>query len=155
MTDTEMRARLAGMINGYCVTQAVYAAATLGIADLLKEGPRTVDDLAAATGTRPDRLYRLLRALASVDLFAETEQGAFTLTPMAELLRSDAPFSARSFARMAGEEHYVTWGRLLEALKSDDNAFEVLYGKPIFEFLAENPEQGRIFDDAMTGIHGQ
>ena len=81
------------MIVGYWISQAIYAAAKFGIADQLKDGPRTVDDLAAETQTHAPSLYRLLRALASVGVFTEESDHQFALTPMAELLRSDVPGS--------------------------------------------------------------
>ena len=90
------------MLTGKWITQGVSVAATLGIADLLKEGPRSVEELAKATSTHADSLYRLLRSLASIGIFAETEHNRFTLTPLAQCLRSDAPDSMRSAARMWG-----------------------------------------------------
>src|SRR4051794_12146363 len=76
------------MMTGYWGAQAVYIAAKLGVADLLTDGARPVGELAAATQTDVSSLYRLLRALASVGVFTETSQGAFALTPMADLLRT-------------------------------------------------------------------
>src|SRR5215831_7073817 len=93
------------MVTGYWLSQMLYVAAKLGLADLVTDGPRTADELASATQTRPRPLYRLLRALASVGVFAEDDQGRFSLTPLAEHLRSDAPGSQRALAIMAGEEH--------------------------------------------------
>src|SRR4051794_21281654 len=84
---------LFGLITGFRVTQMIYVAAKLGIADLLREGPRTADELAAETGTHGPSLYRLLRALAGFRIFAEDEQGRFGLTPLAELLQTGLPGS--------------------------------------------------------------
>lgn len=155
MTDAETAGRLTQMITGYWPAQAIYVAAKLGIADQLKNGPRSVDDLAAATGTKPDFLFRLLRALASLGIFAEGEPRSFGLTPTAELLRSDMPGSQRSLALMMGEEHYMVWSKLLDAVQTGDNAFQKMFGSPIFEWLSTRPDQAQIFDGAMTGIHGR
>src|SRR6185436_12505158 len=76
------------LITGYWNTQAIYVAAKLGIADLLTNGPRSADDLAQATKTHSPSLYRLLRALASMGIFAEDDTTRFGLTPLAECLRS-------------------------------------------------------------------
>src|ERR1041385_389954 len=84
----ETRAALMQMIQGYRISQIVYVAAKLGIADLLADGPKTSAELAATSGTHAPSLYRLLRMLASLGIFAEDEQGCFGMTPMAELLRS-------------------------------------------------------------------
>lgn len=155
MLDTAAAGRLTSLISGYWASQAVYAAAKLGLADLMQNGPRSVADLAAASNTKPDLLFRLLRALASVGVFAETTPGVFQLTPTAELLRSDIGGSQRALALMMGEEHYEVWGRLVEALQTGENAFEKQCGAPIFEFLAKHPDKGSIFDAAMVGIHGR
>ncbi len=147
--------RLAQMIAGYWHSQAIYAAAKLGIADLLAEGPRSASELAVASGARPDWLYRLLRALASVGIFAETEDRRFSLTPLAEPLRSGVPGSQRPMALMFGAEHYQVWGLLAEVLVSGENAFEKAFGQPIFDYLRNHPEEAAIFDAAMTSIHGR
>ena len=89
MADISTHQQLDQMITGYWISQAIYAAAKFGIADHLKDGPKTVGELAAATSTKPDALYRLLRALASVGIFTEGESRRFSLTPLAEPLRSE------------------------------------------------------------------
>jgi hypothetical protein len=155
MTNDPPQAQLGQMITGYWTSQAIYAAAKFGIADLLSRGPRPIDELAGATGTKPELLYRLLRALASIGIFAEEHGKRFALTPLAELLRSDVPGSQRSMALMMGDDHYRAWGNLVDTIRTGDNAYEKIFGKPIFDDLAEHPEKARIFDDAMTGIHGR
>jgi hypothetical protein len=136
------------------MSQALHVAAQLGIADLLKDGPQTVAQLAEATGTHARSLYRLLRARASEGVFAEDEQGRFGPTALSECLRSDVPNSQSSMAIMSGEEHYRCWGELLFSVQTGRNAFEKLYGQPIFQYLASHPRQARIFDEGMVGVHG-
>ncbi len=107
------------MINGVRNTQLVYVAAKLGIADLLKDGPRSPDDLAESIGADRRNLYRVLRALASLGIFAENQDGAFELTVKAEPLQSDVPGSERDWAILWGEELlYRPWGRLLDNVKT-------------------------------------
>lgn len=77
------------------------------------------------------------------------------MTPLAEPLRSDVPGSQRSLALMMGDEHYRAWGNLADTVETGDNAYEKIFGKPIFDHLAEQPEKGRVFDAAMTGVHGR
>lgn len=155
MGQMSPQAQLGQMITGYWTSQAIYAAAKFGIADLLGGGPKSVDELAKATETRPELLYRLLRALASAGIFAEGDGQRFSLTPLAEPLRSDVAGSQRSLALMMGDDQYRAWGNLADTLQTGDNAYEKIFGKPVFEHLAEQPEKARIFDDAMTGIHGR
>lgn len=143
------------MLTGYWISQALYAAAKLGIADLVKDGPRTTDDLASTTKTHAPSLYRLLRALASVGVFTDIGQGQFALTPLAECLRSNVPGSQRALAIMNGEEQYRAWGDLLYSVQTGKTAFDKQYGMPIFEFLSKNAEQAKVFDAAMVGVHGR
>lgn len=143
------------MITGYWTTQAVYVAAKLKIADLLADGPRSAEDLARATGTHAPSLYRLLRALASMGMFAETGSSLFEITPLAALLRRDAPGSQWALAVMSGEEHYKAWGELLYSVQTGKIAFDKLYGMPVFDFLSRNVEQAKVFDAAMVGVHGR
>jgi hypothetical protein len=149
------RMRLDQMICGYWTSQAIYVAAKLGIADLLKDGPRTAHDLAAQTATHEKSLYRLLRALASLGIFAEDDKHEFALTPDAELLRRDVPGSQWATAVMVGEEQYRAWAELLYGVRTGANPFEKVFDKPLFEFMSEHPEKAAIFDQAMVGIHGR
>ena len=155
MSEPTPRDQIARTITSYWTSQAVYVAAKLRIADRLADGPRTVEALAEATGTHPRTLYRLLRALASVGVFSEGEAGRFRLTPAGELLRADETDSLWAMAILMGEEHYHAWGGLLESVRTGKTAFDRLYGKPIFAYLAEHPEKAKVFDAAMTAIHGR
>jgi hypothetical protein len=143
--------QVARLASGYWYTQAIYVAAKLGIAELVRDGPRSADELARATGTNPRALYRLLRALASLEIFAE-QQGRFVLTPMAECLLDP---STKAMVTVRGEFQYRVWGELLHGVQTGTPAFEKLYGKPIFDYFSENREWGELFDQAMTGVHGR
>lgn len=143
------------MLTGYWISQSLYVAAKLGLADLLVNGARTADDLAKATSTHAPSLYRLLRALASVGVFVEQNDHRFGLTPLAECLRSDRPGSQRSLLVMAGEEHFRAWCDFLYSVQTGRNAFEKVFGMPVFDFLSRNPEQAKVFDAAMVGVHGR
>jgi hypothetical protein len=155
MNQPEVQQRFSELLSGYWKSQAVYGAAKLEIADLLAAGPKTVVQLAAESGAHGPSLYRLLRALASIGIFAETDDGRFALTTLAEPLRRGVPGSQWAMAVMMGEEHYHVWGDLIFTLETGETAFDRIYGMPIFEFLSENEEKGRIFDEAMTSIHGR
>lgn len=147
------RQQLLQLITSYWASMSINVAAQLKLADLVKETPKTADELAKATKTQPQALYRLLRALSSVEIFREDEQGRFHLTPMAECLL-DMPGSQRAVALMLGGEHFRSWGDLLYSVQTGKPAFDHIYGKPIFDWLSENPDEARIFDAAMTGFHG-
>ena len=141
------------MISGFWISRAIYIAAKLGLADHLRDGHKTVEDLAAATGTHAPSLYRVLRALASVGVFAEDEKRGFTLTPLSETLRTDVPGSLRAFATVElGEEHYPAWGELLHSVKTGEIAFDRAFHMPVWKFFEQNPENAKTFNDAMTGL---
>jgi ubiquinone/menaquinone biosynthesis C-methylase UbiE len=155
MEQLSPQEQISRMLTGYWISQALYVAAKLGLADLLKDGPRNADDLASATQSQPRALYRLLRGLASVGAFAEDDHHRFSLTPLGNCLRSDVPGSQRSLAIMTGEEHYHAFGQLLYSVQTGKIAFDKLFGMPVFDFLQQHPEQAKIFDEAMVGVHGR
>ncbi len=144
-------AALLDLVNGFRVSQAIHVAATLGIADLLKNGSRGSDELAAATGTHAGALYRLLRALASVGVFREDADRHFALTPLSECLRSDAREPVGPWAVQIGEPGFwQAWGGLLDSVRTGENAFRRVHGVSNWDYHARNPTAGAIFDRAMT-----
>jgi hypothetical protein len=144
------------MVAGKWLSQCLYVAAELGIADLLVEGPRPVDELAAATDSRPDPLYRVLRVLAAHGVFAELPGGAIALTPLAHYLRSDVPESVRHMAILSGDESmWRPYGSILHTVRTGRPAFDAVHGERIFEYLAHEPAVARAFDDAMTAFSRQ
>jgi hypothetical protein len=107
--------------------------------------------LASALGVQARALYRLLRALASVGVFAEDQSGRFHLTPLAEPLRGDAPGSVRDFAiYFSADWHRRVYGELGYSVQTGLPAFEKIHGKPFFDYLAENPAPAEDFNNAMT-----
>ncbi len=153
MDDSNQKpsAALLRLVNGFQVSQAIHVAAPLGIADLLKNGWRSSDDLAAATSTCARSLYRLLRALASIGVFREDAHRRFALTPLGECLRSDASEPVGPWAVFVGQPEYrQSWGHLLHSVRTGENAFRHAHGMSIWEYRARNPEAGAIFDRAMT-----
>src|SRR5262249_19212097 len=141
--------------TGNWLTQLLYVAAKLGLADLVKDGPRSAAELAAATATHGPSLQRLLRALASIGVFVESGGARFGPTPLAEVLPRDLPGARRALAIMNGEEFYRAWGDLLYSVQTGKTAFDEIFEMPLFDFLARNPEKGKIFDEAMVGVHGR
>jgi len=144
-------AQVLQMAFGHCIAACIYHVARLGVADLLRDGPITVAELASATKTNEDALYRVLRALASLGMFIEIESRTFALTPLAQPLRSDAPDSVRAMLLFAGNSmHANTYAAMGYSLETGKRAFDHVYGKAPFEYLAEHPDEAKIFDEAMT-----
>lgn len=149
-TDLDLRESLLWKITGYQVSQAIYVAAKLGIADLLADGPMTSDQLASNTGAHAASLYRLLRALSSEGIFRESETETFELTPMGELLRTKIPKSMRSWAVMYNEEQYQAWGGMLGSVQDGDVAFDRVFDDSFFSYLADHPAANETFNQAMS-----
>jgi len=141
------------LIIGKWVTQAIYTAAELAIADRLKDGPRASAEVARDCGANEDATYRLMRALANVGVLEEREGRAFALTPMGECLRSDAPFSLRGYARFVGyEPSWKAWGEMVHSVRTGEAGFERVYGENLFDWFGKHPDESAVFDEAMTAF---
>jgi len=139
--------------TGFMKAQAIYVAAKLGIADLLKDGPKKVDELANITGVHSNSLYRLLRALASIGIFAERGDGNFELTPMASTLQSDMPMSLRPYVLLLGDKSWWDpWGNLLHSVKTGEAAFDHIFGMSYSKYLKMHPDIAKIFNECMTSV---
>ncbi len=147
-------------------SRAIYIVAKLGLADYLKDGPKSVEDLAEETKTHPDSLYRLLRMLSSIGIFAETKNDGdkqqqqvdqdirrFELTPMASLIQSEAKNSIRNFALMFGLESFKNAiDDLLYSIQTGENSFKHANGLDMYEYLDRNQKEGQIFNSAMASL---
>ncbi|CAN5479168.1 methyltransferase [soil metagenome] len=152
-TSLPPQAILLQMLFGYAPARAISIVAQLRIADLLADSPKTAEELALTTNSHPRSLYRLLRACASVRVFSEDSDKRFSLSPMAEFLRSDNPQSLRAFAEMlAHAEQFQTWSALDFSVQTGTPAFDKVHGMPIFEYYPTHPKSGQIFNDAMTSM---
>jgi hypothetical protein len=141
------------LATGYVISTALQLAVQVGIADHLAAGPRTAQQLAAATGTNEDALYRVLRALASVGVFDEVEPRRFALTPAADILRKDSPRSVHDLALFISDPlHLRVYADAIESLRTGKPAAEKTLGKPVFEWFAEHPEYSSTFNNAMTNM---
>jgi SAM-dependent methyltransferase len=137
---------------GHYFSRALALAAKLGLADLLKDGPRFYGDLANATQTHPPSLNRMMRLLASVGVFEERDNGTFALTSLGELLRTGVPGSMRSAVLLfAGIGIQDAWKELEYCVQTGEPAFR--RNSPDadpFSQIAQNPEMAKVFDEAMA-----
>jgi O-methyltransferase domain/Dimerisation domain len=146
-------AQLTALVDGFWLSQSLYVVARLGIADLLGAGPHSADELARAVGAHAPSLYRILRALASVGVFAETDDRRFQLTPMADHLRGDAPKSHRFL--ILNRLRAANWracGALLHSGTTGESAFRHVHGVGWWDYLEQHPEESRLFDAGMRDI---
>jgi O-methyltransferase domain len=131
-------------LRGGLTTRALGLAADHGVARALADGPRSVDELAAASGADPDVLYRLLRALASDGIFEEVEPGVFAHTEASELLTDDG---WNDFAHLFGS----TWLEAVAALDASGEAsFPNVFGEEFWAWLKTHPTERAAFDSAMA-----
>jgi ubiquinone/menaquinone biosynthesis C-methylase UbiE len=140
------------MLTGGWLTQAVYVVAKLGVADHLKDGRQTAKQLSARLQVDASALYRVMRTLASYGLFEEDDDGGFRLTPLGSQLQTAVPGSMRALAIWNGEVPYKAWGSVLHTMKTGRPATPHVLGMRLFDYLSEDREAGRIFDEAMTGL---
>jgi hypothetical protein len=149
----DARAATARLLGGFRVTQLLHVAAELDIARHLAGGPMAVDDVARAVGAQPDALYRVLRALASHGVFVETAPKVFASTPMGDALRGDAPDSLRPIAVSYGQAWWWnSFGRLLDAVRTGQVAFDLLHGEALFPFLSHEAGAAAVFNANMSAM---
>ena len=145
--------RMLQIITGYWVSQAVGTAARLGVPDQLADGPRKSSEVAKAVGADPQALFRLMRMLASIGIFAMDEQERFGLTPLGDTLRSRVPGSVRNFAvAEIAPGHWQPWGKMYEAIKTGEPMCESALGMTLWDWYAKNPEESEYFSGAMGDL---
>lgn len=137
---------------GFAVSQALRVVADLEIADHLGDGEWSVDDLAAKTHSNADALYRVMRLLAAEGLFRETAVRRFRLTKVGEVLRSDKGSSPRDLIRMLNGEPYLAFAQLDHSVRTGLPAFDEVFGKPRFDWLADHPDEAALFQRAMVTL---
>ncbi len=140
------------MLTGYWISKAIYVAARLGVADMLKDGPKSTEELAARTGTHAPTLYRLLRALSGVGVFTDKGDGRFASAPLSKFLESGRG-SMRAMTLHAMETaSWRAWDGLLEAVETGETAFLHEHGVEVFAYYAEHPESSEPFNAAMVEL---
>jgi hypothetical protein len=144
--DLPPPAQIMKFIVGKWISKPIYVAAELCIADILAEGPKSIEELARSTQSHAPSLYRMMRALASVGIFFETEDKRFELTPMAECLKTGAMKSIALLFNSAWSDK--AWGYFMDSVKTGDTAFEKAYGMTISDWLEKNPRAAEVFNEA-------
>ena len=147
--------RMFKYIENLWAGRSIWIAAKIGLADHLADGPKTAEQLAAATNTHAPSLYRVLRALAGIEVIRETSAGKFELTPFGESLQTNVPGSLRATAIVElGDDHYSAWENLLHAVRTGETAFDNKFGMPIWKFYETHEENQKNFDRCMVEMTG-
>jgi hypothetical protein len=141
------------MIIATWISQSITAAAQLGIADALADGPWPVAELASRVGADADALHRLLRALVSRGVFRHRRDGRYELNSLARTLCSNAPISLTHAAQFYGSrEQRERWTQLVESIRTGNTVVPGLRGKETFDYFADKPELAELFNQTMTSI---
>ncbi len=141
-----------GMVTGGWVTQAMYVAAELKIADLLAGGAKTSGELARTIGVHALSLHRLMRALVTFEILRERADGSFELMPMGAFLRSEGDHSLRSWAILCGSRLSRDWVGLLDSVKTGESARKLATGRGVFDDLERDPQEAAVFNQAMLEL---
>jgi hypothetical protein len=139
-------------IHSSWIAQAAYVAAELGVADLLAGGPRSSDELAGLAGAHGPSLHRLLRALVTLDLVRQLDDGRFELRPRGSALRTDQPGSLRHWIIWWGGQLWPVWGNLLYSVKTGKSARAMLAGTEGFDHLAHDPRAAAVFNKGLAEL---
>ena len=140
-------------LNAMWKSFAIQAAAQFDFATLIGEGSMTTTELAEATGTQERWVYRVLRFLAAHGVFAEVAPRTFTNTARSLYLCDDIPGSLRAMARMMGSNRVrQEWCLLEHTMQTGIPSVELLCGKGLYAHLDEHPEEGDLFDAAITSF---
>ncbi len=143
---------LSRLLFGKQLTASLAALARLGVADHMQSDFTPVEDLAAKVGAHAPSLYRVMRMLAAMGVFRQGPERTFALTPVGELLKSDAPGSMRYTAMMLGDEWTLrAYEHMVDCIRTGGDGITKAFGKHVFDLLAERPEQSETFQRAMTG----
>jgi C-methyltransferase len=152
--DVEQRHELAVgklAIAGW-FSRSLAVAARLGIADIVGDGFLPHEEIARRTGSDPDVLLRLLRALAFCGVVRRDENGHFGITEQFAQLRTDHPLSLRHVCMLFAETYDDAFGALLHTVQTGKSGFQQVFGMSLFEHLENNPEAARVFDLAMVEL---
>jgi SAM-dependent methyltransferase len=142
------------LIGGFSATQMLYTAVSLGIAELLQDGSRSVKELTVALRADEHALYRFLRMLVVLGLLTEETQECFALSRSGDRLRSDHPQSVRDRILYVGEISYMTARATTHSVITGKPAFDHVFDLPYFDYLAQHPKQNARFSRLMSASLG-
>ena len=144
------QSELLRLMIGHWVSNAVGAAAELGIADVLADGDQPIDRIATEVGVGAESLARLLRFLQALGL-VERDGSTYALTATGELLRTDHPSSMRNLVNLYQEQYFAdAWSELVPALRVGEQPFAKAHGESVFEFLAGRPDALAVYSSGIA-----
>lgn len=152
--DLPSHVKLIQMGRAFIVSKTVYVAAKLALADKLASGPRSAAELSGPLRVHAPSLHRLMRTLASLGILTERAEQRFALTDLGEALKTGAPGSARSTVLYSGNPAVQSgWDNLSYSVATGKPGFDKAQGMPVFDYLAQHPEEASLFSEMMIGLH--
>jgi hypothetical protein len=142
------------LLGGFQISQALYVVAKLDVVSHLDGGAKTIDELAADCGARPELLRRLIRSLAPLGVFHQPDEETVEVTPLGATLSSRHPGSLRDVALYWMETHYLPFSELLHTVRDGEPAAQRYFGKPFFGWIVADPEMAELQSRAMAGFVG-
>jgi ubiquinone/menaquinone biosynthesis C-methylase UbiE len=152
MRSTTPMLELLDLIQSHRITAVIQVAARLGIAEHLRDGPRTLDELAKATAADKDALGRLLTALSTLGICSPAGEYRYSLTEIGAGLDGDAKHSVKHWAIFEGEMLSNRWNGMLESIMTGKTAAEIQNVANSFDLMARVPEHVSMFNAAMTDM---
>jgi hypothetical protein len=146
-------AQIVEMLMAQFVSRLIYLTAALKLPDYLAEGPKTAEELAQLTSTHAPALYRVMRTLCSLGVFAEDESHRFALRPLGEVLKSGTPSHAAALI-LGGDLVARSLDNLLYSVQTGKTGFQNSFGVPLFDWLSSHPAEASLFNETMVGFHG-
>ena len=139
------------MMSGFRVTQLIYVAAELGIADLVQEAPKNVDELAYLVGVDREALCRVMSGLVSIGVFTQQEDDCFAPTPYSYYLQTNVPGSLRPRILFCVQEwNQRAWSNTLQTVRTGESGFQSAFGMGFCESLAQHSPVARRFDEHIA-----
>lgn len=142
--------RLLKLLGGKWIAASVSAAASLGIAEALADGPKSVESLAADVGCDAGALLRLLRVLVGEGVVELTDERTYAITPLGALLRRGEFGELAEF--VGAPFSWDPWSKLPEAVRTGDAAFALHHGQGLFPYLDANADEARLYHAAIDGF---
>ncbi len=141
--------RVTQLYWGFVISRAVHVSAKLGLSDKVSPSGTKVSVIAEDLNLNADRLYRLMRLLASYEIFEEKEDKTFYPTPHSDVMRTEVEGTIRSASHLVTKSMWEALGILDHSIRTGEDTYTKLYGKGVFDYLADNPEENVEFDEAM------
>lgn len=152
MAEQNRSELIATIAEGYVDARCLHVAVALGVADAVRDEPRPIGEVAVGVGADPTALYRVLRHLTSIGVFAMSGD-TIVHNAASRLLRSDDPGGMFGLVRLLGLP--VIWDSFAElehAVRTGRPGTEARYPEGFFAYLESHPAEALPYNEGMTAM---